>query len=116
MSTCKILHNPRCSKSRQTLQLLEDKGVNVGIIKYLEETPTVKQLDDICKLLNCEPQAIIRTGEQVYKELKLKDADLNRKEWLQIMVDNPSLIQRPIVINNGKAEIGRPPEAVLDIL
>ena len=116
MSSCRILHNPRCSKSRKTLELLNEKNQDTEVCEYLKETPTVDELDEICKLLNCEPFEIIRTGEAVYKDLNVDAQSLSRKDCLQLMVDNPVLIQRPIVIKDGKAVIGRPPENVLDIL
>jgi len=111
-----IYHNPRCSKSRQTLGLLQEQGVEPEIIEYLKTPPTQKGLDEILKKLGKEPREIMRTGEKEYKELGLKDADLSRKELIKIMVEHPKLIERPIVLKDGKAALGRPPEDVLKII
>lgn len=115
MST-KIYHNPRCSKSRQTLQLLEEKGIQADIIEYLKEAPSKAELASILSLLNMEPRALIRKGEAIYKELNLKDDTLSNEQLISAMVEHPILIERPIVLANGKAAIGRPPENVLDII
>ena len=111
-----IYHNPRCSKSRQTLGLLQEQGIDPDIIEYLKTPPTQKELDEILKKLGKEPQEIIRTGEKEYKTLGLKDADLSRKELIKIMIEHPKLIERPIVLKDGKAALGRPPEDVLKII
>ena len=115
MST-KIYHNPRCSKSRQTLQLLEEKGIQADIIEYLKDAPSKAELESLLSLLNMEPRALIRKGEAIYKELNLKDDTLSNEQLISAMVEHPILIERPIVLSNGKAAIGRPPENVLDIL
>jgi arsenate reductase len=113
----RIYHNPRCSKSRQTKTLLEERGVDLEVVEYLSNPPTKKQLDDICKMLGVEPQAIVRTKEKRVSELGLSGKDQRkRSEWLKLMADNPILIERPIVIFGKKAAIGRPPENVLEIL
>ncbi len=109
-----IWHNPRCTKSRQTLALLEDKGITPETVLYLQEAPSQKRLTEISKMLGGELRGMMRKGEAVYKELGLKEA--SDKELLKAMASNPILIERPIVINKGKAAIGRPPENVLDIL
>ena len=109
MTRATIFHNPRCSKSRKTLALLEERDVDVEIVRYLESPPSVKDLDSLCTLLDVAPIDITRTGES-------PNDDRSRQEWLQILHDNPVLIQRPIVHCEGKATIGRPPENVLDIL
>ncbi len=114
--TIKIYHNPRCSKSRQTLALLEENSDDIEIVEYLKTTPTTKELDDICKKLGLEPQELMRKKEAIYKELNLGQRELSRKEALQVMVENPKLIERPIVIAGNQAVIGRPPENVLDIV
>lgn len=111
-----IYHNPRCGKSRQTLQLLTDQGVTPEIVEYLKTPPSLEELDKILALLDLEPRELMRKGETVYKELGLADTALDRKVLIQAMVDNSILIERPIVISNGKAAIGRPPEKVLEIL
>lgn len=115
MST-KIYHNPRCSKSRQTLQLLEEKGIQADIIEYLKVAPSKAELASILSLLNMEPRALMRKGEAIYKELNLKDDTLSNELLISAMVEHPILIERPIVLANGKAAIGRPPENVLDII
>jgi len=111
-----IYHNPRCSKSRSTLQILQDKGITPDVVEYLKTAPSAAQLEEILALLGMEPRDLMRTGESVYKELGLDSKDLTRQALIQAMVDNPILIERPIVIANGKAVIGRPPEKVLEIL
>ncbi|MGB8633922.1 MAG: arsenate reductase (glutaredoxin) [Rhodanobacteraceae bacterium] len=112
----KILHNPRCSKSRATLKLLEERGLKPEIIDYQKQPPSAAQLGVIAGQLGMEPRQMMRSGEAVYAELKLDDPRLGDEQLLQAMADNPILIQRPIVLANDKAAIGRPPEAVLDIL
>ncbi|MEN8170216.1 MAG: arsenate reductase (glutaredoxin) [Pseudomonadota bacterium] len=112
----KIYHNPRCSKSRQTLQLLEDRKISAEIVEYLNTPPSKEELSDILNMLGLEPRQLMRTKETEYKELGLDDESLSREQLLEAMVNNPKLIERPIFINNGKAAIGRPPETVLDIL
>ncbi|MFT4644051.1 MAG: arsenate reductase [Planctomycetota bacterium] len=107
----KILHNPRCSKSRQTLGILQDKGIEVQIIEYLKENPTKEELQDILSKLDKKPQEIIRKGEAIFKE-NFKGKEFSDKEWLTILVENPKLIERPIVFDEKKAVIGRPPESV----
>lgn len=116
MSDISIYHNPRCSKSRQTLALLEQKGVKANIIEYLKTPPSVETLSTIIQQLGIQPRALLRKSEAIYKELNLKDESLSNQQLIQAMCDNPKLIERPIVINNGKAKIGRPPESALEIL
>jgi arsenate reductase len=111
-----MFHNPRCSKSRQTLQLLKDRGLEPSIIQYINTPPDKQALNDILKLLNMEPRDLMRSKERVYKELGLADPALSRDDLLQAMLQHPVLIERPIVIANGKAALGRPPEIVLKIL
>ena len=112
----KIYHNPRCSKSRQTLQLLEDQGVEINVIQYLKETPSKGELFGVLNLLALSPRELMRKGEKVYKELNLSNADLTDEQLVDAMIENPILIERPIVFANGKAAIGRPPESILEIL
>lgn len=112
----KIYHNPRCSKSRQTLQLLQDKGFDIEVIEYLKNPPTPDELDEILTLLRIEPRELMRKNEAEYKETGMDDPSLDRKTLIAGMVRTPKLIERPIVVANGKAAIGRPPEQVLDIL
>ncbi len=111
-----IWHNPRCSKSRATLQLLEQSGVSPKVMLYLETPPAVEELDRVLGALGCEPRGALRRGESIYKELGLSNEDISRDDLISAMVANPILIERPIVIKDDKAAIGRPPEAVLDIL
>ncbi len=111
-----IYHNPRCSKSRQTLALLEEKGVDLEIIEYLKTPPDQQTLADILNKLDIAAADLMRKGESVYKELNLGNKSNDTKVLLDAMAENPILIERPIVVANGKAAIGRPPESVLDIL
>ncbi|PVV10615.1 MAG: arsenate reductase (glutaredoxin) [gamma proteobacterium symbiont of Ctena orbiculata] len=111
-----IYHNPRCSKSRQTLQLLQDKGIDPDVVEYLKTPPDKATLEQILDMLGLEPRELMRKKEQEYKALQLDDPALTRDQLMQAMIANPKLIERPIVIQNGKAAIGRPPEKVLDIL
>lgn len=112
----KIWHNPRCSKSRETLGLLEDKGYEIEVIHYLDNPPSSDALDRVLNFLGMEPRELMRRKEPVYKELGLDGDSLGRAELISAMVSNPVLIERPIVICGSRAAIGRPPEAVLDIL
>jgi arsenate reductase (glutaredoxin) len=114
--TVEIYHNPRCSKSRQTLQLLEDQGFKPGITDYLKTPPDRAELEKILSMLGMEPRDLMRKKEAEYKEAGLDNPALTREALIQGMIDHPKLIERPIVISNGKAVIGRPPERVLDIL
>lgn len=111
-----IYHNPRCSKSRQTLALLEERGIAPEIVLYLETPPTVEALDDILKKLGIPARQLLRKGEDAYKENNLSDPSLSHQQLIEAMVANPKLIERPIVINGNKAVLGRPPEQVLNIL
>ncbi len=110
-----IYHNPRCTKSRETLAILEAKNEEITIIKYLETPPTSKELSDIIKLLAIKPLELVRKNEAIWKE-NYKGKDLSDKEIIQIMSENPKLIERPVVIKGNKAVIGRPPEKVIDII
>lgn len=110
----KIYHNPRCSKSRQTLALIQEKGAEVEIVEYLKDVPTEKELKALIDLLGITPVQLLRKGEAVYKE-KFKSKDLSDSEWINAMVEYPKLIERPIVVKGKKAVLGRPPENVLDL-
>ncbi|PID99997.1 MAG: arsenate reductase (glutaredoxin) [Thiothrix nivea] len=114
--TVTLYHNPRCSKSRQTLELLEERNMTPNIVKYLETPPDAATLESILDMLGREPRELMRKGEVEYQELGLANSELSREQLIQAMVDNPRLIERPIVIKNGKAALGRPPERILDIL
>jgi arsenate reductase len=117
MSDLKIIHNPRCSKSRQTLQLLQDKGLKPQVLEYLKTPLSSDELSTIIQQLGfTTARQLLRKGENAYKEHNLKDETISESELIQAMLDSPKLIERPIVLFNGKAKIGRPPESVLDIL
>lgn len=111
----KIYHNPRCRKSRETLAILEEKGIKPEIILYLENIPTQKELKEVISLLKIKPAELLRKSEAAYKDL-IKGKDHTDKQLIKLMVENPKLIERPIVIKNKKAIIGRPPEKVLEII
>ena len=111
-----IYHNPRCSKSRQTLQLLRDKGIEPNIIEYLSTPPNPAELSDILDRLGLEPRDLMRKKEAEYAEAGLDNPGLSREELIQRMVDYPKVIERPIVLKDNKAAVGRPPENVLGIL
>lgn len=112
----RIYHNPRCSKSRQTLALLEEKGLQPDIVKYLDNPPSAGELAGLVQALGCSVRDIIRVKESEYKELGLDDEGLSDSELLQALSDHPKLIERPIVTHNGRAAMGRPPENVLALL
>ena len=111
-----IYHNPRCSKSRATLELLKTEGRDPQLVEYLKESPTAETLATILDMLGMEPRDLMRKKEKEYKEAGLDNPDLGREELIAAMIEHPRLIERPIVITNGKAAIGRPPEKVLEIL
>jgi len=114
--TVTIYHNPRCSKSRQALDLLRDKGIEPEIVEYLKTPPDAKTLAGLLDMLGLEPRDLMRRKEKEYKELGLDDPNLGRESLIAAMVDHPKLIERPIVIKGEKAALGRPPEDVLRIL
>ena len=111
-----IYHNPRCSKSRATLALLEERGIEPHIVRYLDTPPTAAELGKVLKALGIGPRALLRTGEAEYRDLDLAREELDDAALIEAMVAHPRLIERPIVVAGGKARIGRPPEAVLEIL
>lgn len=111
-----IYHNPRCSKSRQTLALLEEKGVEPKIVEYLKTPPSAAELKAILGQLGMAPRDLMRKGEAAYKERGLGDASKSDDELIAAMVAEPILIERPIVLSGGKARLGRPPEQVLEIV
>ncbi|WP_417317313.1 arsenate reductase (glutaredoxin) [Emcibacter sp.] len=115
--TVTIYHNPRCSKSRQTLALLEEQGIAPEVVEYLNDVPTREQLADILKMLGLSSaRDLMRKKEAEYKENGLDDESLSEDQLLEAMTRHPKLIERPIVVKGGKAAIGRPPESVLEIL
>ena len=111
-----IYHNPRCSKSRQTLQLLQDRGIEPEIVEYLKTPPSVDEMDAVLAKLGIEPRALMRTKEAVWREAGMADEKLSRRQLIDLMVANPIVIERPIVVNGARAALGRPPESVLSIL
>ena len=114
--TVTIYHNPSCSKSRQTLEILRDKGIEPIIIEYLKVPPTKNKIKEILTLLGYAPRDLMRKKESVYIENKLEDSSLSDDILINFMIKNPILIERPIIICTNKVAIGRPPEKVLDIL
>lgn len=110
-----IYHNPRCSKSRETLKLLEDENEKIEVIYYLKTPPTQVELTSLLSLLGMEPIQLIRTGESLWKD-KYKGKKISPSQLVDIMIKNPQLIERPIVVKNGRAALGRPPQSVKEIL
>ena len=115
MQNVKIWHNPRCSKSRAAVALLEEKGVDAEVVKYLETPPTKEELKEMLKMLGISARELMRTKEDVYKALNLKEEN-DEDKLIDAMVSNPKLIERPIVIKDGKAVIGRPIENIIELL
>jgi len=110
-----IYHNPRCGKSREGLNILQESGKDFKIIKYLEETPSLENLNKIINLLKIKPIELVRQNEKIWKQ-HFKNSNLSDDELIKIMVDNPILIERPIVINGNKAIVGRPSSKILEII
>ncbi|UJJ32305.1 arsenate reductase (glutaredoxin) [Halopseudomonas maritima] len=113
--TTTIYHNPRCSKSRQALELLEAQGADIEVIRYLDTPPDAATLVELLERLGLSARELMRKGEDAYKELNLANPELSEAQLVQAMADYPKLIERPIVIREGKAVIGRPPERVLEL-
>ncbi len=111
-----IYHNPRCSKSRQALQLLRDKGIEPSIVEYLKTPPDKGTLRAILVMLAMDPRELMRRKEKEYKELGLADPAVDDEALLEAMIEHPRLIERPVVVNGDKAALGRPPEKILDVL
>jgi len=111
-----IYHNPRCSKSRQTLALIEEKGVEPEVVLYLETPPSAENLTELLKKLGISARQLLRKGEDAYKENNLKDDSLDEAQLIEAMVKHPKLIERPIVVKGNKAVLGRPPENVLELI
>jgi len=111
-----IYHNPRCRKSRAGLKLLEDKGIEPNIVKYLENPPSEEELDHILNMLGMEPYDLLRKREQEFKDLNLKEKKDDRKALIKAMAEHPRLIERPIVVKGNKAALGRPTENIEEIL
>lgn len=116
MSDFTIYHNPRCSKSRQTLAILEEHNIQPEIVLYLENTPNKQKLSDLLKQLNKKPRDILRKTEDAYKEMGLADPALSDDDLLEAMLAEPKLIERPIIVKSNKAVLGRPPENVLELI
>ena len=117
MSDLTLWHNPRCSKSRQAKQILDDRGAAYEVREYLADSPTAAELDAVLTALGKEPWDIARTGEDVAKEIHLKDLPKDRDRWIEVMVANPILIERPILVRgDGQARLGRPPESIESLL
>lgn len=112
----RLFHNPRCSKSRQALALLRERGAEPDIVEYLKEPPTAEELDRLIVLLDMQPRQLMRRGEAVYKELGLDDPALSRAQLIEAMVREPILIERPIATDGQRAALGRPPEKVLELV
>ena len=111
-----IYHNPRCSESRETLELLISKGIEPSIIEYLKEPPDEIELRQLLDLLGIPARDLLRTGEDAYKEMGLQDPEVSEDDIIAAILKHPILMERPIVVTNGRAKLGRPPEAVLEIL
>lgn len=110
-----IYHNPRCSKSRQALALLQERGAEPEVLDYLKTPPTKAELKALLAKLGLKPEQVLRTGEEVYKQ-KFRGRDLTDEQWLEALAENPILLERPIVVRGSRAVVGRPPEKVLEIL
>ena len=115
MANVTIWHNPRCSKSRNAVALLEEQGVEAEVVKYLDTPPTKEELKEILKMLGLSARELMRTKETIYKELGLKDVE-DEEALIDAMVEHPKLIERPIVIKDGKAAIGRPIENIVELI
>lgn len=115
MASWTIYHNPRCTKSRQALQLLRDKGIEPNVVEYLKEVPAVRDLEMLVMKLGIKPEQLLRKGEAIYKD-KYKSLKLNDHEWIKVMHEHPVLIERPIIVKDHKAVIGRPTDKIEDLL
>lgn len=115
MADFTIYHNPRCTKSRATLELLREHGIEPVIVEYLKDTPSAAQLKEIIGRLGIEPEQLVRKGEEVFKK-KYAGKKLTSAQWIAAMVRDPVLIERPIVVSGRRAALGRPPEAVKTLL
>ena len=115
MQDIQIWHNPRCSKSRNALNLLEEKGIEPKVVKYLEETPSKEEIINVLKMLGISAKELLRKGEEAYKSLNLKD-ETNEDKVIEAMLNHPKLIERPVIIKDGKAVIARPIENLEELL
>jgi arsenate reductase len=116
MTNLTLYHNPRCSKSRSALQLLEERGLNPNIVRYLETPLSAAELHELLRKLGIRARQLLRTGEDEYKALGLNDPELTDEQLIAAMVSQPKLIERPILVAGDKAVVGRPPESILEIL
>lgn len=116
MTNLTLYHNPRCSKSRSALQLLEERGLNPNIVRYLETPLSAAELHELLRKLGISARQLLRTGEDEYKALGLNDPELTDEQLIAAMVSQPKLIERPILVAGDKAVVGRPPESILEIL
>ena len=116
MNNFTIYHNPRCSKSRQTLELIKANGIEPEIILYLQNPPSSSRLTELVDFMQIKPRDLLRKGEDEYKTYNLQDMSLDDSEIIKVMSENPKLIERPIVVSNNQAIIGRPPENVLKLI
>jgi arsenate reductase len=114
--TVKLYHNPRCSKSRQTLAMLTESGVETDVVLYLDTPPSADELEQLLEQLKLQPMQLMRQGESVYNELGLGDREMSRAEAIAVMIEHPQLIQRPIMVFQGAAVLGRPPANVQPLL
>ncbi len=115
MSKITIWHNPRCSKSRNVANLLEERGIEAEVVRYLDTPPSKEEIKAVLKMLGISARELMRTKEAIYKELGLKDVE-DEEKLIEAMAAHPKLIERPIVIKDGKAAIGRPIEKVIELL
>jgi arsenate reductase len=116
MTDLTLYHNPRCSKSRAALQLLEDRGLTPSIVRYLETPPAVEQLQTLLRQLGITPRELLRSGEEAYQQLGLANPALSDTQLIEAMSQHPKLIERPILIAGDRAVVGRPPEKILELL
>lgn len=116
MSNIRIYHNPRCSKSRETLALLQEQGIEPEVVEYLKDTPNADELAELLQKLGIQARQLMRTKETIYKELGLDNTELSEADLIEAMVNTPKLIERPIVVAGNQARIGRPPHLVLEIV
>ena len=114
--TVTVYHNPRCSKSRAAMEYLEENGIEAEVVKYMDSPPDAENLKELLSMLGMSPRELMRKHEKVFKEAGLDDPTFTDDELIEAMTQCPSLIERPIVVNNGKAVLARPPETVQDIL
>ena len=112
----KIYHNPRCSKSRKSLTLIQETGLDVDVIEYLKTPPTVAELTAVISLLGVPAESIVRKKEALFQELGLSQQTLSEQQWIETLCEHPKLIERPIVVSGKQAVIGRPPERIEPLL